>query len=323
MKNILLLQGGGSTEHEISLISAKYIESKVDQSKFKVYKVEISKNFEWLHEGVKCELNHNRELILKDQKLSIHALIPCLHGYPGETGDIQSYCQLINLPYLGCNSETSVLCFNKLVTKLMLESAGVKTTPFIQVSKNESDLANNFLSEHKSIFVKATNQGSSVGCYLVNDKQELKEKIAEAFKFSPYVILEKNISGRELEVAAYEYKGNTYITPPGEIRCPNHFYSYEEKYSKTSHTQTDILAKDIDQTIVDEINRQSKIAWSALKLRHMARIDFFLSSDGEIFINEVNTFPGHTSISMFPSMMERDGVSYSDFINDILINISL
>ena len=319
MRNVLLLKGGGSTEHDISLISAQYIQSQIDSNLFNVFTVEIDKNFNWTLDGQLCELNFKKELITSNKKVDIDVVIPALHGYPGETGDIQSYLELIKMPYFGCNAETSVICFNKLLTKLTLENAGIKTVPFLQVN-NLNDLkdAESFLNEHRTIYIKATNQGSSVGCYKVSSHADLKKLIKEAFNFSPFVILEKEIIGRELEVAAFEYKSETIITPPGEIICPNDFYTYEEKYSDKSETQTHVIAQNISPDIATEIKKQAIAAFDILKLRHLSRIDFFLSEQNEVFINEVNTFPGHTKISMFPMMMEHFGIKYSDYISSHL-----
>lgn len=322
-KNILLVKGGGGSEHDISLISSKYLESQINLEKFNVYPVEIDKKFQWKINDSVCELNFKKELITKDSTIKIDAVIPCIHGFPGETGDIQSYFELIGLPYLGCKSESSLLCFNKLATKLFLESIGIKTTPFTQL-QDESDLerAQEFFNANGTCFMKATNQGSSVGCYKVKSFSDIENNIKEAFSFSPFVILEKAITGRELEVSAFEYKNEIHVTHPGEIACSSDFYSYKEKYSTESTTKTITDAQNIPKAALEEISRQANLAFKALKLRHLSRIDFFLSNQEEVFINEVNTFPGHTSISMFPLMMEASGVKYSDFLNQHLENLT-
>jgi D-alanine-D-alanine ligase len=323
MKNILLLKGGGSSEHEISLISADFILSQIDQDKSRVYCVEIDAHFNWTLSGQSCELTTQRNLLVGNNTIQIDMAIPCFHGYPGETGDIQSFFQLINLPYLGCNSETSVICFNKLLTKLALENAGIKTTPFIQInSPKDTEQAMDFLDRHKSVYVKATNQGSSVGCYKVTEPSDLITKLRLAFDYSPHVILEKEIIGRELEVAVFEHDGDLNISNPGEIVCPNEFYSYEEKYSSDSKTETHIEANNLSEETISEIINQSLQAYDTLKLRHLSRIDFFLSDDNEVIINEVNTFPGHTNISMFPSMMANMGIDYKEFINQKIAELA-
>lgn len=324
MKNILLFVGGGGSEHDISLISANYLEDQIDRTEFVVHRITIDKNHKWHLNGLPCHLNQTGQLVWGSESFSVDAAIPCLHGPPGETGDIQSLFEMFNIPYFGCNSETSKFCFNKLVTKLLLENAGVQTTPFMPIENNESaiDRAKVFMQEHQEIFIKATNQGSSVGCYLVTNQEDLAQKIKEAFKYSPYVILEKNLRARELEVAAFEYQGRWHTPPPGEIICPGKFYTFDEKYSEDSDTKTQVQAAQLSQSHLIEINRQASVAIELLKLRHLSRIDFFLTNDDEIFINEINTFPGHTKISMFPMMMENSGVSYSDFINYHLRNLT-
>ena len=322
-KNILLLKGGGASEHAISLISSDYIESKINKSMFEVFTVELDKDSNWFMNGKPCSFDLNKTLKIDEDEHSIDAAIPCFHGYPGETGTIQSLFEFIGLPYLGCNSETSIICFNKLLTKLFLENAGVKTTPFLKIN-DALDLkeANNFFDNHGECYLKATNQGSSVGCYRIKNKNDIEENINEAFKFSPHVILEKAIIGRELEVSVFEFDGVMNISEPGEIICETDFYDYNEKYSSNSSTKTIPIAENLSSQIKLEIKRQAELATSALKIRHLSRIDFFLSEDGEVFINEINTFPGHTKISMFPMMMEQSGVSYSNFLNQNLQNIT-
>ena len=325
MKNVLVAKGGGSSEHEISLISAKYIESQINKNDFRILPVEIDKNFNWTYEGKPCLLTFDKILKTADEDFPIDLAIPIFHGYPGETGDIQSFFEILKLPYFGCKSEASVLCFNKLATKLWLEMAGLNTTPFLPINSTESSEINKayeFLKQHKVVYTKATNQGSSVGCYRCENDEELKKAIEEAFTHSPFVILEKEMLGRELEVSAFEYNKKVHITPPGEIECPDKFYSYEEKYSQESHTKTHVLAPNISEDIQTEIVRQAKIAFDSLKLRHLSRIDFFLTNEGEVVINEINTFPGHTQISMFPMMMENYGVKYSDYLNQTLHSLS-
>ena len=324
MKNVLLLNGGGGTEHEISLISSKFIKEQISDQ-FNVIEVTIEKGFKWKLEGETCELNFQKQITTSNKKILIDFAIPCIHGTPGETGEIQAYFEMIGLPYLGCNSETSLLCFNKLSTKLWLERVGIKTTPF-HIVKDTSDtelaLAKSFFDKYNCVYVKATNQGSSVGCYRCETETELKNSITEAFKYSPYVIIEEEIIGRELEVATFEYNDKLHISLPGEISCPSKFYSYEEKYNQDSKTKTHVVAPNISPENLEEINRQAEIAFHILKIRHLARIDFFLTDNGRVYINEINTFPGHTQISMFPMMMQNYGVNYSEWIEQIMTKLS-
>ena len=201
-----------------------------------------------------------------------------------------------------------------------MDATKIPNTPWIFLSnQDELEKAHIFFRNSKSVFIKSASQGSSVGCYKVDKEDELDSKIREAFKYSSYVIIEKKVLGRELEVSAYEYKGKIHISRPGEIICPdNQFYSYEEKYSTGSKTKTVMRAERLDSKVLEKITDYSKKVFQLFKLRHLSRIDFFLTDDGEIYLNEINTFPGMTPISMFPKMMEADGVQFKDFLEEII-----
>ncbi len=319
-KNILLLCGGGGSEHEVSLVSAKYIlECLQKNTHFDVSYVEINKKLEWVDENQNIvELKWDKKLYFKNKsEKKIDIVVPCIHGYPGETGDIQSFLDIIGIPYIGPGSEASKICFNKLTTKIWLDKVQIPNTPYLFLIKPEmNDEIKCFFNQHKTLYVKATNQGSSVGVYKVSDFSILEKKIQEAFTYSPYVILEKSLVGRELEISIFEYQGKIVVTSPGEIHCPTQFYSYEEKYAANSSTSTSILALNLPATVIEKIKDYSERAFRAIKLRDLSRMDFFYTTSGEIFLNEINTFPGLTPISMFPKMMENHGVKFVDYLND-------
>ena len=326
-KNILLLFGGGGTEHEISIISSKYIEKTINEiGLYNVIKVEIGKDkiFRKLnHDNSSSEiveLNSNKKLVGK-QSIDIHFVIPCIHGPPGETGEIQNYLELINLPYLGCTPEASMICFNKVSSKLWFSALNIPNTPFVFLSSNDDKkLALEFFNKHHKVFVKAASQGSSVGCYQVNNITELDKAIDDAFKYSPYILVEKMLDARELEISAYEFNGEIITTLPGEIICPNKFYSFEEKYDQNSKTTTEVIAKNLPESVVSQMREYAFKAFKKLKLRHLSRIDFFYTKEGEIFLNEINSFPGMTPISMFPKMMENNGHSFKAYLSEIILN---
>lgn len=324
-KNLLLLAGGGSSEHEISLKSAEYLKQQIDSEAFNIYYVVIDSNFMWNEEKYgDCQLNQNQHLSFASEEnspIKIDCVLPCIHGYPGETGDIQSYLELINIPYLGTNSEASKICFNKVSTKLWLENYSIATTPFTfidEVSSENLNIAQEFFKVHKEVFIKASNQGSSVGCYHCNNADELESLLEKAFQFSHYVLIEKKIIGRELEVAVYQdLNGKIRASWPGEILTNGNFYDYEEKYSTTSTTKVDVKAK-LSNELVSQIQSTAIRAFKKLNLSDIARIDFFLTQEGLLYINEINTFPGHTDISLFPKMVEGSGDKYSTILNQIL-----
>jgi len=329
-KNILLLCGGGGTEHEVSLVSSKYIEQNLKEiGLYNVIKVEIGsprsndRNFYLLNPDgshkEQVELNFKRELVGLSGKQEIHYVVPCIHGPPGETGEIQTYLDLISLPYLGCGPEASLICFNKVTSKLWFNALAIPNTPFeFLTSFEEASKAHKLFDQHGKVFVKAASQGSSVGCYPVSKKEDLDAALKNAFNYSEYVLVEKMVTARELEISTYEFEGNIHASVPGEINCPTAFYSYEEKYNPNSKTTTEVVAPGLTKDVVEKMRAYAIKAFKALKLRHLSRIDFFYTNDGEIYLNEINTFPGATPISMFPKMMENNGHAYLKFIADII-----
>lgn len=324
-KNILLLCGGGGTEHEISLVSSKYIEKTLnDIGIYNVIKVEIGKDkiFRKLKSddsyGETVEMNFKRQLVGQKAE-DIHIVVPCIHGPPGETGEIQTFFELIGLPYIGCGPEASLISFNKVTSKLWYNALDIPNTPFeFLTSMEDSKKAHNLFDRFGKVFVKAASQGSSVGCYQVFKKDELDGALLKAFQYSSYVLVEKMVNARELEISTYEYDGKIIATIPGEIKCPGKFYSYEEKYDPNSKTTTEIVAPNLTKDAVEKMRMLAIKAFTHLKLRHLSRIDFFYTDEGEIFLNEINTFPGMTPISMFPKMMENNGHSFNKFFKDII-----
>ncbi|MFZ4714079.1 MAG: D-alanine--D-alanine ligase [Bacteriovoracaceae bacterium] len=318
---VLLLCGGGSTEHEVSLVSSNRLKDSLSKSgSFDSLTVEIGKDGLWRSNGVVGELNFKQEFVFGKDKFKVDIVIPCIHGFPAETGDLQSMLELLKIPYIGCKSEASLLCFNKVSTKLWLNALGVPNTPFIFLNdQNPSSIkkAQTFFAQYGKVFIKASSQGSSVGVYPASTIEELNLNIEKAFRFSPYILIEKAVRGRELEVSIYEFQGQLHVSYPGEIVCPDKFYSYEEKYSDNSATNTHIKAPSLSEKNVQLLQSFAKQAFLGLKLRHLSRIDFFLEGE-DILLNEINTFPGLTPISMFPKMLESNGHNFDEFLREII-----
>ncbi|MCG9660307.1 D-alanine--D-alanine ligase [Vibrio mediterranei] len=322
--NILLLCGGGSAEHEVSLVSANFLESQLKLNpRFNVTRVEITQ------EGWKCSDGHlvvldlNQKALVNDQQtLHIDYVVPCIHGFPGETGDIQSLFEMAGIPYLGCGPEASSNSFNKITSKLWYDTLGIPNTPYLFLTENDKDAhtrAAQAFEKWGKVFVKAAKQGSSVGCYSVTNIEQLDASINSAFGYSDQVVIEQSVKPRELEVAAYEYKGQLCVTRPGEIIAPDGaFYTYDEKYSADSHSTTTVEASDLTDEQLEIIHTCAVKVFTQMKLRHLSRIDFFLTEDNKIYLNEVNTFPGMTPISMFPKMVEHSGLEFSEFLSDCI-----
>lgn len=329
-KNVLLLCGGGGSEHEISLRSVKYYEDNIAQMpNVNTVWIEIDKKGQWIdREGKRYLLDGKCYLRAFEQDgdpgIKIDVAIPCIHGYPGETGDIQSYFEMINLPYFGCNSETSKMCFNKITTKMWATALGVENTPYIFISDLNDETTKKLLvfqKEHGEIVVKASNQGSSVGCYMIGKDEDPIKAVKDAFNLSPFVLVEKRMHPRELEVSAYEMDGKVHISYPGEIVTPSStFYTYEEKYSGQSQSKTFIRAENVTPEQVATITDYATKLFHGLKIRHLSRIDFFLDN-GKVYLNEINTFPGSTSISMFPKMLEANGHSFKEYLEQHIGNL--
>ena len=324
-KNILLLCGGGGTEHEISIVSSKYIEKNLKEiGLYNVITVEIGKDKIFRTRlddgsyGEIVEMNFKRQLI-GSATHDIHIVVPCIHGPPGETGEIQTFFELTGLPYIGCGPEASLICFNKVTSKLWFNAIDIPNTPFaFLTSIEDKKKAHELFDKYGKVFVKAASQGSSVGCYQVFKKEDLDNTLKKAFEYSTYVLVEKMLNARELEISTYEYEGKIIATIPGEINCPNKFYSYEEKYDPKSLTTTKIVAPDLSENEIEKMRQYAITAFTQLKLRHLSRIDFFYTDEGEILLNEINTFPGMTPISMFPKMMENHGHSFNKFFKDLI-----
>ncbi len=322
--NILLLCGGGSAEHEVSLVSANFLESQLKLNpRFNVTRVEITQ------EGWKCSDGHlvvldlNQKALVNDQQtLHIDYVVPCIHGFPGETGDIQSLFEMAGIPYLGCGPEASSNSFNKITSKLWYDTLDIPNTPYLFLTDNDKEAharATQAFEKWGKVFVKAAKQGSSVGCYSVTEIEQLEASIDAAFGYSDQVVIEQSVKPRELEVAAYEYKGKLHITKPGEIIAPDGaFYTYDEKYSSDSHSTTTVEASDLTDEQLNIIHTSAVKVFTQMKLRHLSRIDFFLTEDNKIYLNEVNTFPGMTPISMFPKMVEHSGLEFSEFLSECI-----
>ncbi|CAH0535150.1 D-alanine--D-alanine ligase [Vibrio stylophorae] len=324
LTQVLLLCGGGSSEHEVSLVSAQFLKQQLQSiDGVTVHFVEMKKEGWVDQDGQACRLDMDGQLRGQQGETKIDYVVPCVHGFPGETGDLQSFLELVGVPYLGCGAEASLNCFNKITTKLWFDAVGIPNTPYCFLSQNTPEAhtrGQQALTQWGKVFVKAASQGSSVGCFSADNPADLDRVIDEAFTYSDQVLIEKALKPRELEVAAYQYRGELVLTAPGEVFCPDdQFYTYEEKYSAGSHSSTTLTA-DITDTQTADIAKYSKLAFEQLKLKDLSRIDFFLDQDGEIYLNEINTFPGMTPISMFPKLLEHHGENMIDFLADRIQN---
>ncbi len=346
-----ILFGGKSAEHEISLLSARSIVKAMDQNKYEVVLLGIQKSGEWfLYDDLEhCLRNpENPKLIALEQAKESVALVPkevgnplvnlssghslekpldvifpILHGTYGEDGTVQGLLKLGNIPFVGAGVLGSAIGMDKDVMKRLLREADIPTANFISVTKKS--LQNIKFSEVKQklglpLFIKPANMGSSVGISKVKTEAEFYEKIAFAFEFDRKVLIEEFIPGREIECSVL---GNEepIVSLPGEIIPQHEFYSYEAKYLDQNGAHFEIPARLTDAEI-KRVQDYALRAYQALCCEGMARVDMFLQENGEIYLNEINTLPGFTKISMYPKMWEASGLSYSNLI-DKLIELAL
>ncbi|MGF1764963.1 D-alanine--D-alanine ligase [Aliivibrio kagoshimensis] len=322
--NVLLLCGGAGSEHEVSLVSSAFLEQQLAEiDGLNVFPVEI-KESGWFqkHTSLPCHFTVDGALTMDNKKTIIDYAIPCIHGFPGETGDIQSLFAMSKTPFLGCDAQSSTNSFNKITSKLWYDALDIPNTPYLFLSEQSSESiekAKSALKKWNKVFVKAACQGSSVGCYSVTNEGELLTAIDNAFTYSDQVLIEQSVIPRELEVSAYEYQGELFVTNPGEIRAPEgKFYTYEEKYSTDSHSTTTLEVSDLSPDHLATIQHCAQKVFKQMKLKDLARIDFFLTEENKIYLNEVNTFPGMTPISMFPKLMEHNGLKFKAFLQSAI-----
>lgn len=325
--NILLLCGGGSSEHNISLTSAQFLKSQLESiTQFNVLLLELLADGRYRTEsGCYAKFAADKQIHFIDTNepnWHVDYVVPCIHGYPGETGTIQSWFELIHLPYFGCDPQASMNCFNKITTKLWLTALNIPNTEYIFVTElNDASITKvkQLYEQWGDLFIKAACQGSSIGCYKIDNIETVQDKLQQAFQYGQYVLVEKALNIRELEVAVYQYDKQVIATAPGEIVCnKDKFYSFEEKYDASSQTVTHVEA-DISPEISEKIRQYAIKAFTGMKLRDLARIDFFLTDDNQILLNEINTFPGMTPISMFPKMLAHQGHNFAQMLQQNIL----
>lgn len=321
---IAILYGGRSSEHDVSVMGYEYMSELLCDTDYEILPVYIRKDGAWLAGGIPAFLTYLRGggLYVDGNFIKIDVAIPLLHGDGGEDGSVQGALCAAGIPYVGADASASAVCLDKFYTKCVVSSLGIPTLDCMAFS-SPSEAAGALDTCRRKIgfplFVKPRRLGSSVGAYPVVNESSFKRLFNLSSKVGKnLVIAERMLSDkRELECAFCEIGGRKIVTAPGEILIDG-FYGYGEKYG--GKTQTAAVA-DVDLCISEKIREYALSIASALSLRHLARIDFFLSDDG-IFFNEVNTFPGFTRESLYPKMLYAAGIDPRDallsFVNDAL-----
>lgn len=352
-KVVAVIFGGQSSEHEISRISSVSVIKNLNKEKYDILTLGITKNGEWYLYGGDVEKiedgrwendsDNLRKAVIspsaadkgiivfeKNGTVSIiktDVFFPVLHGMYGEDGTIQGLLEMSSVPYVGCGVLASSVGMNKIYTKIVFENAGLKQTPWMAVYKREMerDIENciDRIEEKLGfpVYVKPANAGSSVGISRVSKKEDLKKALVLAAEHDRQIVVEQEIVGREVECSVLG-NNEVFAGAVGEVVAPGDgFYDYDEKY-KSNTTQLIIPAK-LEKDVYEKVRSEAIKAFSAIDGMGVSRVDFFVrAADGEVVINEINTMPGFTSISMYPKLWNAAGKKY-DVLLDEMIELAM
>ena len=326
MKNLGIIYGGISTEHDVSVMSAKSVIENIDKEKYKIHEIYINKYGKWFEvkNGEKEEI-YNLLWTLKE----LDVVFPVLHGRGGEDGTIQGMLEMLQIPYIGCGVLASSIGMDKAYTKILFEKAGIPQAKYIYVrirdgayylvnEKFEEELKIEKITEKLEfpMFVKPSNSGSSVGVKKAKDIDELKMAIDYAKQFDDKILIEQGIDGKEVECAILE-DGEIKASTVGEIKSAEEFYSFDAKYN-IPESKT-IIPADIEKSKIEEIRKLAIKAFKSIDGKGLSRVDFFVENGtGKIYINEINTMPGFTKISMYPKLFENVGITYKELLEKLI-----
>lgn len=343
---VALVFGGRSSEHEISCVTAGGVMGAIDRDKFELVPIGITKDGVFVPAEDNTEiwaLNKdalptvtfkgdtvtwlpNREIAINGRSAGkIDVVFPVLHGPYGEDGTIQGFFELLDLPYVGNGVFASAAGMDKEFTKALFEAAGVPVTPHVVIRESQwlRD-PESHLEEVKNLgglplFVKPARAGSSMGVSKVEDMSAFGEAVEEAFKHDDKLVVERGVVGREVEVAVLEGRDGapTRVTVAGEIIVKGRsFYDFEAKYLDEDSVDLVIPAK-LTAAELQEMQEIARKAFAAIGGEGLSRVDFFLTKNG-FLVNEINTMPGFTRLSMFPSLWQASGLSYQDLITELI-----
>jgi D-alanine-D-alanine ligase len=331
--NIGILYGGRSVEHDVSLLSAKNILQNIDRTKYEVYLLAIDKNGKWLlcsninkpiEEGTPLSIILDAEkpyFTTSNSKFSLDVIFPILHGTDGEDGSVQGLLQTMSIAYVGSGVLGSAASMDKLLAKRVLQSAKLPVADFEAYQHHERNSINFKTLKSKfglPFIIKPANLGSSVGVTKVNDEDDFTTALDDAFRYDNSILIEEFVDGREVECAILGNE-NPIASVAGEVVLSKNyeFYSFTAKYEDPDSAQITIPAA-MPDAVHEQIKKLSKKAYSLLNCHDLARVDLFVKEDGTVFINEINTLPGFTNISMYPSLIQYEGIGYQDLITKLV-----
>ena len=343
--SVCILFGGMSPEHEVSLRSAESVLNHIDESKYNLFPVGITKEGDWILYGGKdysklvtgewrsCPENRRATISpVRGQGLlsfegdcvvreRIDVVFPVLHGENGEDGTIQGLLQLAGIPYVGPHVAASAVAMDKTLTKLVADNAGIPQAAWQLVRRGSLDtrLESTLDALEKRfaypMFVKPAGTGSSVGVSKAKSRQALAEALEEASKFDDKVLVEEFICGKEIEVAVMGNESPV-ASVCGEIDSGVEFYDYDAKY--ITDTSVAYIPARISEEASEQVRDMAVKVYRAIGCQGLSRVDFFVTDEGKVVFNEINTIPGFTSISMYPKLFGASGIPYGQLIDQLL-----
>lgn len=318
-----VIYGGISTEHNVSEMSAKSVIENLDREKYEIHEIYINKYGKWFENN---EQIYNLVWTLKE----LDVVFPVLHGLGGEDGTIQGLLEMLKVPYVGCGVLASSIGMDKVYTKIIFEKAGISQVPYMYIKNTDNGyviINENFEEEEFELekittklkfpmFVKPSNSGSSVGVKKATNTEELKMAIQYAGQYDTKILVEQGVDAKEVECAILDGK-EVIASTVGEILPAEDFYSFDAKYNMPESKT--VIPADINEEQIEEVRKLAVRAFKAIDGKGLSRVDFFIEKEtNKIYINEINTMPGFTKISMYPKLFETVGISYSELL-DILI----
>lgn len=344
--NLAVICGGQSAEHEISIISARNVVAALDINKYQVSVIYITKSGQWflldsapafVAATDPCDIHLSLTsypvtlafgdsaksiLFIEDlaRNLRFDVAFPVLHGTQGEDGAMQGLLELANIPYVGSGILGSAICMDKEISKILLHAAGIPVAKWLTFAADEINTINYETVVEKlgsPFFIKPANTGSSVGISKIKSPAEFMPAITTALEYDYKILFEEYILGREIECSVLG-NGDPQASLLGEIITRHEFYTYEAKYLDPQGAELVIPAK-LPESLIIKIQEIAKKAYKVLNCEGMARIDFFVGTEGRIILNEANTIPGFTQISMYPKLWEATGLSYQVLLDQLIV----
>lgn len=342
-QTIAVLFGGQSSEHIVSCMSAVNIIEQIDIEKYQLLLIGITKEGHWLLVPSIDEVrsgsweNGQTEAILspdatkqcviinqnnRQEEIKVDIVFPVLHGLYGEDGTVQGLLELAKIPYVGCGVLSSAVAMDKLSTKIIVDAMGIRQADYVPIMRpelNEMPLAVKKIEEKLSypVFVKPSNAGSSVGVNRAKDQEELKNALLEAAKHDKRILVEAAVFGHEVECAVFGGgKEEVIASGVGEILAAADFYDFESKYyNEESKT---VVEPKLPGNAAEEIRQNAVAIFKAIDGYGLSRVDFFVTEEGQVVFNEINTMPGFTAISMYPMLWEARGISKKQLVEKLI-----